>query len=91
MFKSKINLLTHQLNIAIRNSYADNIEKCRSDQVKLLSLVNSVSNPKLEVEHPTTTSLTKLANEVRKLFVTKIELIREKLDDIETDAWTSDY
>ena len=53
------------------------------------SLIISVSKPKEKIEYPTATTITELANEFSNFFVTKIKLIREELDSIETDATTS--
>ena len=84
-------MFTHQLNIARWKFYSDKIKECRGDQRKLFSLINSVSKPKKKVDYPPARSITELANDFSNFFVTKIKLIREELDSIETDAKTSDY
>ena len=79
------------LNTAKQKYYSDKIEESQGDQRKLFKLVKSIMKPEENVKYPVSSSMENLTNEFNEYFITKIDLIREKLDEIEMDTSPAEY
>eukprot|EP00795_Rhopilema_esculentum_P001941 gene1941-16450_t len=90
-FKSKRNEFLYQQNTAKQKYYSDKIEESQEAQRKLFKLVKSIMKPEDRVKYPTSSSTKNLTNEFNEYFITKIDLIREELDEIEMDTTPSEY
>ena len=66
--------------------YSDKIEESQGDQRKLFKLVKSIMKPEDRVKYLASSSMKNLTNEFNEYFITKIDLIREELDEIEMDT-----
>ena len=90
-FKSKRNEYLYLLNTAKQKYYSDKIEESQGDQRKLFKLVKSIMKPEESVKYPVSSSMENLTNELNEYFITKIDLIREKLDEMEMDTSPAEY
>ena len=90
-FKSKRNEYLYLLNTAKQKYYSDKIEESQGDQRKLFEIVKSIMKPKDRVKYPASSSMKNLTDEFNEYFITKIDLIREELDEIEMDTSPLEY
>ena len=89
--KSKRNEYLYLLNTAKQKCFSDYIEESQGDQRKLFKLVKSIMKPEDNVTYPASSSMKNLNDEFNDYFITKIDLLREELDEIEMDTSPSEY
>lgn len=79
------------LNNAKKSYYSEQIEGCNGNTRKLFSIVNTLCKKKQDLSLPPCESVKDLANNFGKFFVQKIEVIREKIENIDVSEPDVEY
>ena len=80
IFCAARNKLTHTINNAKKDYYRGEIDQCGDDQKKLFKVVNQLMHNKPCRSLPFHDCILKLSEAFGKYFITKIDLIREKIN-----------
>ncbi len=84
MFKSARNAVCKEIDDAKRKYYNDSIEECEGDQKKLFAIINSLLQRKTDKKLPSG-SVAELLKSFSSYFVTKIDIIRQKIISMQGD------
>ncbi|XP_071847575.1 uncharacterized protein [Apostichopus japonicus] len=80
-FQHHRNSVRAQLIRAKTEHYSQKVIDCSSDSKRLIELMNSLLKPNCDIQYPPTISLDELSNDFGDYFMSKIDKIRDELDN----------